>query len=418
MSLLEIIFLAFGTVVFAAVAGLLGSGYLPAPYHWRNLFVRKTTTGMTILVIAAVVGTFSWLLSFAFALNSSLAVAAEDAKLIVLQSGSLSEANSGLPPDNFNKLMQLDEVATGGDGTKLISPEMLVQVSLPRTSDKGVTRANVAVRGVTDVAFAVHTNVRPLGQRFSTGTPEVIVGKKAAQQFSGLQVGESVKLGFAGNREYKVVGHFSADGGPMESEIWAYLPSLQSAYGRTAYSSAALRVASGVSPAAVVKEIQGPGIELSAQTEREYWQSQSTNIRTYQLVCYILIAMMSLAAIFSIANTMFATVAGRSREIAMLRTIGFSKTRILLGFMVESIFLSVLGGIVGLLACSAYLRLAGNTKDMFGANTFTTLAFELTLTPIIVGVALVAVTCVGVIGALAPAIRAARTQMIEALREA
>lgn len=418
MNTFEISLLGIGALVIATIGALLLTGYLPAPYHWRNLFVRKTTTGMTILVVAAVVGTFSWLLSFASALSRSLAVAAEDTKLIVLQTGSLSEANSGLPPDDFNKLMRLQTIAKGSHGQTLISPEMLVQVSLPRTSDNGLTRANVAVRGVTDVAFAVHTNVHPLGQQFSTGSPEVIVGKKAAQQFSGLQVGENVKLGFAGNREYKVVGLFSADGGPMESEIWAYLPSLQSAYGRTAYSSAAVRVAAGVDPASVVKEIQGPGIELSAQTERDYWQSQSQNIRTYQFICYILIAMMSLAAIFSIANTMFAAVAGRSREIAMLRTIGFSKTRILLGFMVESIFLSVLGGAVGLAACAGYLQLAGNTKDMFGANTFTTLAFELNLTPTIIGIAIVSVTFVGAIGALAPAVRAARTQVIEALREA
>jgi len=128
--------------------------------------------------------------------------------------------------------------------------------------------------------------------------------------------------------------------------------------------------------------------------------------------------MMALAAVFSIANTMFAAVAGRSREIAMLRTIGFSKGQILLGFVVESVFLSIIGGGVGLLACEAYLRLAGNTKDMFGANTFTTLAFKIELTPMIIGVAIGSVTLVGALGALVPAFRASRVHVITALREA
>ena len=418
MNIFELSLLSLGGATVVIIGVLVWTGYLHFPYHWRNLFVRKTTTGMTVLVIAAVVCTFSWLLGFASSLDRSLSVAAEESKIIVLQRGSTSESNSGLTPDAFNKLLQLSTVETNSAGDKLISSEIVVQVSLPRMRDGGATQANVAVRGVTDRAFDVHTNVRPLGQRFSTGSPEVIVGQKAAQQFGGLQIGQSVKLGFAGNREYKVVGYFSADGGPMESEIWAYLPSIQSAYGRQIYSSAAIRVKSGVTPSSVVNEIEGPAIQLSAQTERDYWQAQSTNILTYQLVCYILIAMMALAAVFSIANTMFAAVAGRSREIAMLRTIGFSKGQILLGFVVESIFLSIIGGGVGLLACEAYLRLAGNTKDMFGANTFTTLAFKIELTPTIIGVALGSVTLVGALGALIPAFRASRVHVISALREA
>lgn len=389
---------------------------LTLSYHWRNLFVRKTTTALTVLVIAAVVGTFTWLLGFVVALNDSLAVAADPRKVIVMQRGSISETNSALPPEDYNKLMQISQIASEA-GQPLISPEMMVQVSLSRVRDGGATQANVAVRGVTETAFKVHRNVKPLGQSFSTGAPEIIVGRKAAQQFQGLQIGQSVRLGFSGTREYKVVGYFSADGGPMESEIWGYLPSLQSAYGRTIYSAASLRLADGADADAVLKQIDGPAIQLEAMTESEYWQRQSSNVRFYQSVCYVLVGMMSLAAVFSIANTMFSTVAGRTREIAMLRTIGFSPAQVRLGFLVESVLLSLLGGVVGCLGCAAYLTIMGNTKDMFGASNFTTMAFEIHLTPIIIGGAMLMVAIVGVLGALAPASRAARIQPITALRE-
>ncbi|TWT43656.1 Macrolide export ATP-binding/permease protein MacB [Phycisphaerae bacterium RAS1] len=388
---------------------------LTLSYHWRNLFVRKTTTALTVLVIAAVVGTFTWLLGFVVALSDSLAVAADPRKVIVMQRGSISETNSALPPEDFNKLMQISEVAS--DGQPLISPEMMVQVSLARVRDGGTTQANVAVRGVTEAAFKVHRNVKLLGAAFSTGAPEIIVGRKAAQQFQGLQIGQSIRLGFSGTREYKVVGYFSAAGGPMESEIWGYLPSLQSAYGRTVYSAASLRLADGADAAAVVKQIDGPAIQLEAMTESEYWQNQSSNVRFYQAVCYVLVGMMSLAAVFSVANTMFSTVAGRTREIAMLRTIGFSPGQVRLGFVIESVLLSLVGGAIGCAGCAAYLAIMGNTKDMFGASNFTTIAFEIHLTPLIIAGAMLMVAIVGVLGSLAPASRAARIQAIAALRE-
>lgn len=425
MSTLELA-LAAVLLLIAAPAGLLlaaaltmvAAGRLSLLYHWRNLFVRRTMTVLTLLVIATVVGTFTWLIGFHSALNSSLEMASDDRKIVVLQRGSLSESNSALPPDDFNRLSQTPGVAVDAiSGAAEISPEMLVMVSLPRTRDQGATYANVAVRGVTDAAFRVHRNIVRPPRSFSTGSPEVIVGLAAAKQFRGLEIGQKVRLGFSNNREYEVVGHFSAGGGPMESEIWGYLPSLQSAYGRTVYSSAALRLAEGASAADAVAAIEGPAIQLAGLTEADYWKNQSTNVKTYQAFCLILVVMMTLAAIFAIANTMFAAVAGRSREIAMLRTIGYPRRRILLGFVLESAILAALGGLLGVAGAGVYLAAAGNTKDMFGASTFTSLAFEIRLTLPLAAAAIGVFMVVGVLGAGFPAWRAARANVLTALRE-
>lgn len=391
---------------------------LPIGYHWRNLFVRKTTTVLTVLVVAAVVGAFTWILGFTFALRSSLAVASDARKLIVLQKGSPSETNSNISPEEFNRLVALTTVESDA-GVPLISPELYWQTQLPRLRDGGITRANVALRGVTDLSLKVHRNVRLVeGRMFSTGSPEVIVGLSAAKQFAGLRLGDSIKLGTAENRPYAVVGYFSADAGPMESEIWVYLPSMQSAYGRNSYSSASIRLAEGASAEASIKQIEGPSIELGAQTEEGYWRAQSTNVLVYQGVCYLLVFMMALAAMFSLANTMFAMVAGRTREIAMLRTIGFGGGHILFGFVLEAVFLALIGGAIGCAGCWVWLRFVGATKDMFGASSFTTMAFEIHLNPVIVGVALGMVAVVGALGALLPAWRAARVNVIRAMREA
>ncbi|MCK6456163.1 MAG: ABC transporter permease [Phycisphaerae bacterium] len=389
---------------------------LPISYHWRNLFVRKTTTALTMGVVAAVVGVFAWMLGFSAALDDSLSVASDDRKLIVLKPGATAESNSAIPIEDYNRLNQLTELARTDAGS-LQSPEMLVQISLPRLRDGGRTAANVAVRGVTETAFRVHTTVKIVaGRTFNPAAREVIVGRAAAAQFAGLQIGSTLNLGYSGDRGYQIVGHFSADGGPLESEIWGYLPSLLNAYNRTMYSSANLRLRDGADPKAVIGEIEGPAIQLSAQTEPAYWQEQSRNIRTYLGIANFLVAIMCIAAVFSIANTMFASVAGRTREIAMLRTIGFSGGQILTGFVIESVLLSLIGGLIGCAGTLAYLQLAGSTKDMFGSTTFTTLAFDIRLSPLIVAKALGLVTLVGIIGAAVPARRAARVQVVNALR--
>lgn len=392
---------------------------LPLSYNWKNLFVRKTTTIMTVLVIAAVVGVLAWMLGFRSSLERSLSFANDAKKLIVLRQAATSETNSAIPPEDYNKLTQLDREIALDPATRdqLKSPEMIVQVSLPRLSDGGATRANVAVRGVTDEAFKVHSNVKLLGAKINQGQMEVVVGVAAAKQFAGLDVGQTINLGFSANRGFKIVGHFSADGGPLESEIWGPLTVLMNSYQRNLYSSVGLRLGDGVDPKEVIRKIEGPAIELTAQTEPQYWDAQAKNIRTYLMIVGVLVGVMCMAAAFSIANTMYSSVAARSREFAMLRTIGFSGGQILVSIIIESVFLSLLGGVLGCLACSLWLTLAGNTKDMFGATTFTTMAFEIRMTPQIVAFSLASVALVGVLGAITPGLRAAKIRVVEALRE-
>lgn len=390
---------------------------LPLSYNWKNLFVRKATTVLTCLVITAVVGVFTWLVGFGWALQRSLSFANDRNKIIVLKQGATSETNSAIAQEEYNKLTQLTDLATDAKGETLKSPEMVVQVSLPRLRDGGATFANVAVRGVTDTAFEVHPNIKPLGQRFGQGQLEVIVGVQAAKQFAGLNIGDTVNLGYGGNRGYKVVGFFSANGAPVESEIWGPATVLLNAYNRSMYSSVVLRLREGANPEAVIKQIEGPAIEMTGKTEPDYWAEQTKNVRIYMYIVAGLVGIMSMAAVFAIANTMFSAVAGRTREIAMLRTIGFPGWQIMLSFLLESLFLSLIGGALGCLACAAYLALAGNTKDMFGQNTFTTMGFEIHLNPVIVLLSLVMVASVGVFGSVIPAWRASRLQVIGALRE-
>ncbi len=392
---------------------------LPLAYHWRNLLARRTTTFLTVLVVASVVATFAWMFSFTLALRRTLSVAGDPEKMVVLRRGSTSEAQSAVTVTEFNRLSQIAEMARGEGNQPLLSPEILVQVRLPRRRDNGESTANLAVRGVLPVALQVHANVQLCeGRFFSEGAPEVIIGATAARQFLGLEVGSEVELGFAGDRSYRVVGHFTADGGPLESEIWGYLPSLLNTYNRTQYSSATLRLRPGTNAAAVAAQIEGPTIQLAGLTESEYWSSQSRIVNMYLMVAAGLVVVMFIAAVFSVAITMFSAVAGRTREIGMLRTLGFSRAAILGGFVIEAVLLSLLGAVLGCAACGAWLGVVGGEKDVYGASTFTTLAFDIHLTGWTVLGSLACVVLLAVVGALAPAWRASRVEIITVLRQA
>lgn len=391
---------------------------LPLKYHTRYLVVHRTTTVLTVLVVAVVVATFTWMSGFAFALSDSLSVAGDPQKMIVVRRGADSEFSSALMIEEFNRLRQLEEIAKDpAAGELLLSPEMLVQLQMPRRKDNGKTLANVAVRGMREIGTKVHRNVKIEGHFPGAGQREIIVGAAAATQFIGLEVGKSIALGYGNDRAFTIVGTFTADGGPMESEVWGNLDTLMNAYNRNGYSSANLLIGPNVDSSELTKKLDGPQYQLAGYTEAAYWQKQAGNIRTYLYLSYVLVAFMFAAAVFAIANTMYATVAGRTREIAMLRTIGFRPHQIMVGFLLESVLLCLLGGILGCLLCQAWLSVGGAMKDMYGASTFSTLAFVIRLTPFTVLYALISVCVIGVLGAIFPASRAARVEVVSALRQ-
>jgi ABC-type antimicrobial peptide transport system permease subunit len=163
--------------------------------------------------------------------------------------------------------------------------------------------------------------------------------------------------------------------------------------------------------------LEGPAVQLAAKRETQYYKDLSQ--KTYEIVVLttILIAIMAIGAVFAVANTMYAAVDGRKREIAMLRTLGFARRSIILAFLVESTIVCLAacasGVAVGFLASSVM-----GQQDFLSDTTWTVLAYDLRITPSTITAALVTAALVGIVGGLAPALRASRTRIIEALRKA
>lgn len=388
---------------------------LPLTYNWRNLFVRKLSTALTFSVVAVVVGVLAVLLSFTEGIKASLRAAGSSRNIIVLTVGATAESTSIISPDDAGKLVQTPGIALDSSGSPMISRELCVQTSIRRRGPEGKP-ANVAIRGVDPVAWQVHTETKIIeGRPFSDGAAEIIVGKAASQRYENLQVGKKIELGRTSTTMCEVVGIFEADGSAFESEVWTSRGVLSNLYGRTFVSSAVLRLADNASPDAAIAYIRGPAVNMAAKLETAYYEELSSKSTQIVALTSILIAIMAAGAVFAVANTMYAAVDGRRREIAMLRTIGFTRAAILTSFVFESLMICLAACALGLLGASFA---SGKREDFLSDTTWTVMAYELKLTPAIIAVAVIVSTLVGIVGALAPAAKASRISILEALRKA
>ena len=392
---------------------------LPLTYNWRNLLARKLSTGLTFTVVAVVVLVLALLLSFAAGIRASLVSSGSDRNLIVLTPGSTAESTSIIRPDETAGLHMtpgLARLETELHGlqadTPLLSQEVCVQTTLWRQDGSA---ANVAVRGVDDVARLVHPEIRLVAGRWlQQGALEALVGVAARERFVNLDLDREILLGRQTNRAYKIVGIFEAGGEALESEVFTPRTILIDSYQRRFISSVCLRLAHPAAADEAIKYINGPAVGLTARTETKYYEELYAKTREIVVLTTILVGIMGIGAAFAVANTMYAAVDGRRREIAMLRTIGFSRAAIMLSFVLESLLICALACGVGL---AGSVALSGTQQDFLSDTTWTVLAYRLQITPGIAATALLAAALVGVAGALAPAVRAARTNILQAMRK-
>ena len=391
---------------------------LPLSYNWRNLLARRLSTSLTFTFVAAIVLVLSVLLSFAAGIRASLTASGSPQNVMVLKPGATAESTSIVTPEEVARLSQTPGVARSvveGAETLLISPELCVQTSIPRRGPNG-TPANVAVRGVDEVAYAVHPEVKLReGRHPAPGSLEVIIGVAARDRYADLRMGGRVLLGRSSHREYEVVGVFEAAGGALESEIWAHRTSITDSYHRRFVSSVVIRLDAPELATRAIAYLTSPSVGLEAKRETDYYMELASKTREIVVITTVLVGIMAVGAVFAVANTMYAAVDGRRKEIAMLRTIGFSRRSIMAAFVVESLMICIVACLFGL---GASLLVSGSRQDFLSDTTWTVLAYELRITPGIVAAALGLTSVVGVVGALAPAMRAARTGMIEGLRKA
>jgi putative ABC transport system permease protein len=379
----------------------------------QTIVERRGASAAAVFGIAGVVAVMIGVLSIAKGFRHAMTVAGSPETALVLRGGSDTEMMSILSGEHARMIADFPGVARSG-GMPLASAELFVVINLPKRSTG--TDANVPLRGVQPAAFEVRDEVEIIeGRRFRTGLNEVIVGRGAAGQFAGLEVGERLKVG---RNEWTVVGIFSAKGGIAESEIWTDAGVLQPAYQRgNSFQAVYVKLTSPEALEEFERALgQDPRLNVKAIRQTDYYAEQSRVLYNLVTVLGTLIAsLMGLGAIFGALNTMYTAVSARTREIATLRALGFGGSPVLISVMIESLFLALLGGGIG--GTLAYVAFDGYRAATINWQSFSQVAFAFAVTPalLIQGIAYAAL--IGLIGGFFPALRAARMPVAKALRE-
>jgi len=386
---------------------------LPLTYNIRNLGQRWKVTLLAIFGIALVVAAFVTILSMARGFNIALSSTGSDNNAIVTQRGSMSELSSWIKVSEADLVAVDPRVALGADGKPLASCEVVVITARP-TKDTGLP-TNVTFRGVRPKAFEVRNGIKIVeGRMFTPGLFEVIVGKKIADRLQGVDVGSVIPIQ---RKNWKVVGQFTADGSSFESEIWGDYDAMAPAIGRNGgCESLTVRLSRPAVLTSFDKDLRGnPQFQLQADGEKQYYENLAGPTAGALMALAVFVAVvMGIGAVFGAMNTMYAIVSQRTREIGTLRAIGFSRFSILFSFVLESVLLAMVGGVLG---CLVALPMNGYTAAT-QTNAFSELAFAFKITPELLIVGMTFAVVMGFIGGLLPAFRAARMPITRALREA
>lgn len=379
----------------------------------KSLPERRAAAIAAAVGIAGVVTVLVGVLSIAEGFRRAMTVSGATDVAIVLRSGADTEMTSGLSREETRTIADAPGLARNAAGP-VASAELFVILNLPKRSTG--TDANVPLRGISPAAYDVRGDITLLaGRRFELGRNEVIVGAGAARQFSGLEVGNTLRVGL---NEWKVVGIFSASGGVSESEIWTDVAVLQPAYQRgDSFQALYARL---TSPAAFQEFSDAlttnPQLNVKVIRQSDFYAEQSSLITAFiQNIGVAIAGLMALGALFGALNTMYSAVSARTREIATLRALGFGSGAVIISVMLESLILALTGGVVG--AAVAYVAFDGFTTSTMNWQTFSQVAFAFTVSPELLIRAIVWACVIGLVGGFFPAIHAARIPIAAALRE-
>ena len=384
---------------------------IPFSYSLRNLWTRRLTTVLTASGMALVVFVFAAILMLSEGLRKTLVDTGSPDNVIVTRKGAGTEVQSGVERLQAAIVETGPEVAYGADGRHLLAKEMVVLVNLPkRGSNKP---AHVVIRGIQASSLALRPQVRLAeGRMPRPGSAEIMAGASIARRFKGGGVGESLRFGM---RDWTVVGIFDAGNSGFSSEIWGDGDQLMQAFRRPVYSSVTFRMADPSAFAKIKDRIEhDPRLSLEARRETKYYADQSEMMAKFlRILGLSLTVIFSLGAVIGAMITMYAAVANRTSEIGTLRALGFQRRSILAAFLMESLALGLVGGLAGLFLASFLQFFTISTMNF---QTFSELAFSFALTFEIVYKSLVFSLVMGLVGGLMPAFRAARKNIVEALR--
>lgn len=386
---------------------------IPLAYNWRNVMRRRLSTLTTAVGIGLTVAILIAALALAAGFQATLVGTGSPDNAIVLRKSADSELVSGLSRETVDIVRAHPAVAAGPDGRPLVSPEVVVCITRDRLGQPG--SSNVTVRGLDPGALALRSGVRLVaGRPFAPGSDELMVGQRIARRFAGCRLGDRVRLE---QRDFTVVGQFTAAGSAFESEIWGDNATLQPVLRGDVFQSVTLRLRDPAAFPRLQRDLEeDPRLTVKVQRESDFYAGQSQALTTTLRAAGLLITLiMAVGAVFGAMNAMYAAVGSRTREIATLLVLGFTPGAVMASFVIESLMVALLGGALG---CLLALPLNGIVTSTTNFANWSEIAFAFRVTPGALAAGMVFAAAMGLVGGILPARRAAREALAAGLRAA
>ncbi|HEX3949864.1 MAG TPA: ABC transporter permease [Steroidobacteraceae bacterium] len=378
----------------------------------RSLAQRRGSSLVIIIGSAGVVAVLVALLAMSVGMSKTLQGTGRDDRAIVLRKGSVSESGSALSRAAVQIIVDAPGIRHDAEGRPLASAEPLRLLKLFKRDDGSEVTA--VLRGLGGAARAVRPEIKIIeGRWFRPAINELIVGKSAAAQYRGMEVGSRVATRTA---SWVVVGTFESNGDAHESELLADADTVMSSDNASTYAGVTVLLDQPGSLRNLADSLTtNPALRVDVTREREYFSRQSKTVsRLLSVLLYVVGSIMGVGAIFGALNTMYSAVSTRTIEIATLRAIGFGSTPIVVSVLTEAMLLAGAGGAIG--ACAAWLFFNGRTVSTTQGTAYAQLIFEIAVNRNLALAGIAASIVIGLVGGLFPAIRAGRLPIATALR--
>jgi ABC-type lipoprotein release transport system permease subunit len=384
---------------------------VPINYNLRNLVERKGTTLMTAFGIGLTVAVLVTALALTEGLKRVFAGSGDPRQVLVLRKGVNAELTSTVTTDSYQIIRRMPGIAVSPSGEPMVSPEGLTVVNLPSVdSPEGM---NVTVRGLLPIGLAMRDVTVQQGKMFAPGLRQIVVGESIARRYPDARIGKKVRFG---RGVWEVVGVFKVGESAANSEIWVDLNQLRGDFEQQGGSSSLLvRTESTAAADALAKTVaDDQRLGSSVLPEKQYYEDMTSSGRPLQVLGFAVALIMAIGSAFAATNTMYAAVARRTREIGTLRALGFGRGSILLSFMLESVFLALVGGLAGVLIA---LPMNGFTTGVGSFVTFSEVAFKFHVGADAIIRGLVFAALIGALGGFLPAWSASKKGIVDAMRD-
>jgi putative ABC transport system permease protein len=371
----------------------------------RGIPQRLGTSIVIVIGTMCVVAVLVAMLSLGSGLREFSRLGARDDRVLVLSKGATGVPASSLENAVVRTIIDAPHIKKGDDGKPLATAVVNASAEGRRKIDNA--RVTFPFLGVDGQYFKVYPEQRLIaGRMFNPAVYEVIVSQSRTDALKNFDIGNKLHLRGV---DWMIVGRYQGSG-VADLSIIGDGDTVRSAYNKTTVEDVDAVLES---PAAVdafrAALASNPVTAVDVKTELEVLLGNNKGLTgLVDFVSYFVAVVMGIGATLAAVNVMYAVVDSRRREIATLRAIGFGGGPIVVSVLIESILLALPGALLGVLI--AWLFFNGNTVSPFN------ITFHLAVTPALVALGILWATVMGILGGMAPAVRAARVPVADALR--